>query len=172
MSVPSPLARLALLTLAAAALLALLFAVTPIFSLPRLSEANSAPATPDSVSLTRGDKVLTASWAAVDGADKYHVTYSSDGGGSWHAPVDDHTNISPATAFPSAWTTARATSLACGPATNTAGAAGATRRKSAPTRRPRRRLPRLRLHRNRNPRRRPRPRRNRPIPRPRRIPCL
>ena len=93
MSVPSPLARLALLTLAAAALLALLFAVTPIFSLPRLSEANSAPATPDSVSLTRGDKVLTASWAAVDGADKYHVTYSSDGGGSWHAPVDDHTNI-------------------------------------------------------------------------------
>ena len=34
MSVPSPLARLALLTLAAAALLALLFAVTPIFSPP------------------------------------------------------------------------------------------------------------------------------------------
>ena len=27
------------------------------------------------------------------GATKYHVTYTTDGGGSWHAPVDDHTNV-------------------------------------------------------------------------------
>ena len=36
---------------------------------------------------------MTASWPAVSGATKYHATYSTDGGGSWHAPVDDHTNI-------------------------------------------------------------------------------
>ena len=51
------------------------------------------PATPSSVTITRTDGSLTASWDAVDGASKYHVTYSDDGGASWHAPVDDHTNV-------------------------------------------------------------------------------
>ena len=53
----------------------------------------AAPATPSSVSVTRADGSLTASWDAPDGATKYHVTYSDDGGASWHAPVDDHTNV-------------------------------------------------------------------------------
>ena len=36
---------------------------------------------------------MTASWSAPNGATKYHVTYSDDGGSSWHAPVDNHTNV-------------------------------------------------------------------------------
>ena len=51
------------------------------------------PATPSSVTVTRSDGSLTATWDAPDGATKYHVTYTDDGGKSWHAPVDDHTNI-------------------------------------------------------------------------------
>ena len=53
----------------------------------------AAPATPSAISVTRADGTLTASWDAPDGATKYHVTYSDDGGASWHAPVDDHTNV-------------------------------------------------------------------------------
>ena len=49
--------------------------------------------TPSHVSLTRADGAITASWPAVAGATKYHVTYSTDGGASWHAPVDDHWNV-------------------------------------------------------------------------------
>ena len=60
---------------------------------PRHLEANSAPATPSSVSLTRADGTVTADWPADSAATKWHVTYSTDGGGSWHAPVDDHTNV-------------------------------------------------------------------------------
>ena len=52
-----------------------------------------APATPASVAVTRSDGSLTATWDAVEGATHYHVTYSADGGGSWHAPVDDHWNV-------------------------------------------------------------------------------
>ncbi len=51
------------------------------------------PGTPSSVSISRGDGTVTASWDALSGATHYHVTYSTDGGGSWHAPVDNHTNI-------------------------------------------------------------------------------
>ncbi len=55
------------------------------------------PQTPDppgpvsSVSITRADGTLTASWDAPSGAAKYHVTYN-DGTG-WHAPVPGHDNI-------------------------------------------------------------------------------
>ena len=42
-----------------------------------------APDTPSSVSVTRADGSLTASWPAVKHATSYHVTYSSDGGASW-----------------------------------------------------------------------------------------
>ena len=84
---------LPLLALAAAGLLALLFVTLSMSSLPGPSEANSAPATPASVSLTRADGTVTASWDAPAGAAKYHVTYSTDGGGSWYAPVADHTNV-------------------------------------------------------------------------------
>ena len=54
--------------------------------------ATAAPATPSSVSLTRSDGQVTATWAAVAGATKYHVTYTNNGGASWHAPVNGHTN--------------------------------------------------------------------------------
>ena len=57
------------------------------------SESSSPPATPASVTLTRADGTVTASWPTVSGATKYHVTYSTDNGGSWHAPVSNHTNI-------------------------------------------------------------------------------
>ena len=57
-----------------------------------LAQSNP-PATPSSVTLTRADGTVTASWDAPAGATKYHVTYSTDGGGSWHAPVNDNTNV-------------------------------------------------------------------------------
>ena len=43
--------------------------------------------------MTRADGTVTASWDAVPGATKYHSMYSDDDRGSWHGPVDDHTNI-------------------------------------------------------------------------------
>ena len=54
--------------------------------------ANSPPDTPSSVTVSRADGAITASGYAVSGATKYHITYSADGGGSWHAPVDNHRN--------------------------------------------------------------------------------
>ena len=59
---------------------------------PLTAEA-AAPGTPSSVTLARADGTVTATWPAVDGATKYHVTYTTDNGGSWHAPVADHTNV-------------------------------------------------------------------------------
>ena len=57
---------------------------------PKLLEAQSAPAAPTGLSVSRADGTVTASWDAPAGATKYHVTYSTDGGGSWHAPVNDN----------------------------------------------------------------------------------
>ena len=59
---------------------------------PALGQSET-PATPASVSLTRADGTVTASWDAVSGATKYHVTYSSDNTQSWSAaasPADNH----------------------------------------------------------------------------------
>ena len=64
-----------------------------LICLPSIPLAQSPPSTPASVTVTRTDGALTATWPAGSGATKYHVTYSTDGGGSWHAPVDDHTNV-------------------------------------------------------------------------------
>ena len=75
-------------TLAAA--LALFAAATLITAAPN-AQAQQAPGSVDSVTLTRSDGSITASWNAPTGATKYHVTYN-DGTG-WHAPVDDHRNI-------------------------------------------------------------------------------
>ena len=75
-------------TLAAA--LALFAAATLITAAPN-AQAQQAPGSVDSVTLTRSDGSITASWNAPSGATKYHVTYN-DGTG-WHAPVDDHRNI-------------------------------------------------------------------------------
>ena len=48
------------------------------------------PATPSSVSVTRSDGALTASWDAPANAAAYHVTYSSTGGSSWLLASLDH----------------------------------------------------------------------------------
>ena len=57
------------------------------------AQAQGAPGNATNIVLTRGDGTITATWDAVSGAAKYHVTYTTDGGSSWHAPVDNHTNI-------------------------------------------------------------------------------
>ena len=76
--------------------LALLIAALAI-ALPawdaRDAVANSPPGAVSGITLTRADGEVTASWDAASGATKYHVTYTDNGGSSWHAPVDDHTNI-------------------------------------------------------------------------------
>ncbi len=48
------------------------------------------PAAPSSVSVSRSDGALTASWPAVDGATSYHITYSSDGRHSWSLAALHH----------------------------------------------------------------------------------
>ena len=62
---------------------------------------NSAPNVPSGpparvgyVSLSRVDGAITASWNSVVGADKYHVTYSSDGKKSWSLAAAAHTSTS------------------------------------------------------------------------------
>ena len=52
---------------------------------PSIAPLNSPPATPGSITVTRSDGSLTASWGAVVGADNYHVTYSSNNRESWTA---------------------------------------------------------------------------------------
>ena len=52
------------------------------------------PGTPSSVTITRSDGSLTATWPAVDGATSYHVTYSSDGGASWSLAALNHPTAS------------------------------------------------------------------------------
>ena len=58
------------------------------------SASTTPPETPSSVALTRADGSLTASWPAVAGATSYHITYSSDGGGSWSSPAANHPSTS------------------------------------------------------------------------------
>ena len=52
------------------------------------------PDTPSSITVTRADGTLTATWPAVDGATSYHITYSSDSGTSWSLGAIDHTQNS------------------------------------------------------------------------------
>ena len=49
---------------------------------------------PASVTVTRSDGKLHASWPAVQTAATYHVTYSSDGKHSWSLAAYDHTRTS------------------------------------------------------------------------------
>ena len=72
-----------------AALLALTLAALALF--PSHTHANSPPATPGAVTVTRADGTLTASWDAVEGALSYHVTYTSDGKQSWSLGAFAHT---------------------------------------------------------------------------------
>ena len=49
------------------------------------------PATPGTIVVTRADGSMTAIWETVENATKYHVTYSSNNGGSWNAaPCGDN----------------------------------------------------------------------------------
>ena len=48
--------------------------------------ANPPPAAPASITVTRADGSVTASWSAVPGATRYHVTYTSDNKKSWSGP--------------------------------------------------------------------------------------
>ena len=69
-------------TLAASAALALVVAMV-IALAPNSAEAQSPPGTPSSVNVTRDAGTVTASWPTVSDANKYHITYSSDGKKSW-----------------------------------------------------------------------------------------
>ena len=81
-----------LLTWKVAALVALTLAMFVL--LPAVALAQSPPATPDTVTVTRADGTLTVSGYAVSDATKYHITYSSDGGQSWSAASDNHAGAS------------------------------------------------------------------------------
>ena len=54
----------------------------------------TAPDTPSSVTVTRADGTLTASWPAVDKATSYHVTYTVNGSGNWLLADLKHTGNS------------------------------------------------------------------------------
>ena len=69
-------------------LILLLMAAFALSSSPAL--ADSPPRTPASVSVSRSDGSLTASWPAVKNATSYHVTYSDDGGASWSLAALNH----------------------------------------------------------------------------------
>ena len=49
-----------------------------------------APGAVASVSLTRDDGTVTATWPAADHAASYHVTYTTDGAQSWQLAALDH----------------------------------------------------------------------------------
>ncbi len=66
-----------------------------------VNSSAAAPYTPNpppdavaSVSVTRADGTLTASWDAPSGATSYHVTYSDNGAQSWQLAALDHTATS------------------------------------------------------------------------------
>ena len=80
------------LTWRAGALLALTLAL--LILLPAVALAQSPPATPSSITVTRGDGTVTASWQAVSNATAYHITYSADGGQSWSLGSGRHTSSS------------------------------------------------------------------------------
>ena len=75
-----------------AALLLILIAFPALVSAQPTRDQPPAP--PSSVSVTRGDGTLTASWSAVPGATHYHVTYSDSGGASWNLASFGHTSTS------------------------------------------------------------------------------
>ena len=62
--------------------------------LPSIPLAQSAPSTPSAVTVTRADGTLTATWPAVGGATKYHVTYTSNNKQSWSLAALNHTTTS------------------------------------------------------------------------------
>ena len=61
--------------------------------IPNPLPSNMLPA-PDWVSVTRGDGTLTATWAAVSGAIKYRIEYSTNFGATFQLLSDNHTSTS------------------------------------------------------------------------------
>ena len=57
---------------------------------PQAADKPAAPETPSSVTVTRNDGTLSASWPTVEGATSYHVTYTSDDGASWSLAAEHH----------------------------------------------------------------------------------
>ena len=87
--------KLGIIGIAAVAVLALLAVAFLITSSPAAAQSNSPPATPASVNLTRTEGIVTATYPKPAGTAKFHVTYSTDGGHTWHSaasPSDNHTS--------------------------------------------------------------------------------
>ena len=78
-------------TAAAAGIALLGLILAALIWLPAVALANSPPATPASVTVTRSNDTLTIVWDTPADATKYHATYSSDGGNSWTAIGDNLT---------------------------------------------------------------------------------
>ena len=76
------------------AVLALAVAAALFVAASRPALAQSPPASVGSVGVARADGTVTASWTAPAGADKYHVTYSTDNRASWSLAAMDHTSAS------------------------------------------------------------------------------
>ena len=71
-----------------AALLAVVL-VAPLL-IPADAAAQSPPTAVASVTLTRDDGTITATWDPVSGATKHHITYSTDGRASWSLAALEH----------------------------------------------------------------------------------
>ena len=80
------------LTWRPAALFMLLLVAPMLVLSPAIAQA--PPGNVGSVTVTRHDGTVTASWNAVSGATRYHVTYSSDDTKSWTSAADSHTETS------------------------------------------------------------------------------
>ena len=61
---------------------------------PSMAHAEQAPPTPASVTVTRADGTLTATWPAAANATGYHITYSSDNRQSWALAAYNHPSAS------------------------------------------------------------------------------
>ena len=59
-------------------------------TMPPVHAQSNVPGIPSSVTVTRGDGTLTATWPAVSGATSYHVTYSADSGHNWSLAALNH----------------------------------------------------------------------------------
>ena len=76
---------------AAAVLVAMVVWLVLALAAPGAEAQQGPPGTVDSVNVSRTNGKVTAEWNDVSGATKYHVTYSTDGGGSWELAAYEHT---------------------------------------------------------------------------------
>ena len=57
---------------------------------PPTPEPIQPPATPGSITITRSDGTLTATWSTIADAETFHVTYTDNGAQSWQLAALDH----------------------------------------------------------------------------------